>query len=286
MSDNSTIEWCTATWNPTTGCDRISAGCDNCYALTLAKRLKAMGSPKYQTDGDPRTSGPGFGLTLHYDSLRLPYTWRTHQKVFVNSMSDLFHARVPLSFVREVFGVVSDTPQHIYQVLTKRSARLPKVAGKLDWPPNLWMGVSVEDPTQLKRIGHLRAVPAAVRFLSLEPLISPLGTLDLDGIGWVIAGGESGPKARLMHPDWARSLRDQCQAAGVPFFFKQFGEWAPTGAFGIGAYDPKRFFGGKLTDESGGREEIARVGRKAAGRILDGRTWDEFPAAAELAVTP
>jgi protein gp37 len=283
MSDNSAIEWCTATWNPTTGCDRISAGCDNCYALTLAKRLKAMGSAKYQTDGDPRTSGPGFGLALHYDSLGLPYTWKTPQTVFTNSMSDLFHGRVPLAFVREVFAVMADTPQHTYQVLTKRSPRLPKVAGKLDWPPNLWMGVSVENATHLDRIDHLRAVPAAIRFLSLEPLIRPLGTLDLDGIGWVIVGGESGPKARVMHPDWARDLRDQCQAAAVPFFFKQSGEWAPTGAFGIGPYDPKRFFGGKLTDEFGGREEIARVGRKAAGRILDGRTWDEFPVAAELA---
>jgi len=319
MSDNSAIEWCSATWNPTTGCDRISAGCDNCYALTMARRLKAMGSAKYQADGDPRTSGPGFGLALHYDALNLPYTWRTPQTVFVNSMSDLFHARVPLGFVRDVFAVMADTPQHTYQVLTKRSPRLPKVAGKLDWPPNLWMGVSVENAAQLKRIGHLRAVPAAIRFLSLEPLIGPLGTLDLDGIGWVIAGGESGRKARPMHPAWVRSIRDQCSTAGVPFFFKQWGEWAPapwrvdrepgelaesykaraeavcaTHSLPVWAAEygmepmPASHKPWSLERASAPPEQatLRRAGKHAAGRELDGEKWDEFPLAAELAVTP
>lgn len=227
MSDNSAIEWTDHTWNPTTGCDRISDGCDNCYALTLAKRLKAMGQPKYQNDGDPRTSGPGFGITVHPGSLQDPYTWRKPRKVFVDSMSDLFHARVPLSFVQQVIEVIADTPQHTYQILTKRASRLPKVADKLQWPPNLWLGVSVENADQTHRINSLRAVPAAVRFLSCEPLLGPLGDIDLTGIGWVIAGGESGTGARPMHPAWARALRNQCQQAEVPFFMKQFGSWRP-----------------------------------------------------------
>ncbi len=155
MSTRTSIEWTEATWNPTTGCDRISAGCDNCYALTLAKRLKAMGSPKYQTDGDPRTSGPGFDVALHEGDLSLPLRWREPRIVFVNSMSDLFHARVPLEFVSRVFSVIADTPQHTYQVLTKRSTRLRKIADRLDWPPNLWMGVSIEDSSALFRVDDL-----------------------------------------------------------------------------------------------------------------------------------
>ncbi|MGW4646345.1 DUF5131 family protein [Kitasatospora sp. NPDC004289] len=249
MSDRSAIEWTEATWNPTTGCDRVSAGCDNCYALTLSRRLKAMGARKYQTDGDPRTSGPGFGLALHPDALDVPKRWRSSRMVFVNSMSDLFHARVPLAFVRDVFQVMADTPQHTYQVLTKRSVRLRRVAERLDWPENLWMGVSVEDSGQLGRVDDLRAVPAAVRFLSLEPLLGPLPGLELDGIGWVIAGGESGPGHRPMDPDWVVEIRDVCEAAGVPFFFKQWGGRNP----------------------------------KAGGRDLQGRTWDEMPARSQLA---
>ena len=243
MAAGTGIEWTEVTWNPTTGCDRISAGCDHCYALTLAKRLKAMGQAKYQNDGDPRTSGPGFGLTVHPDALRLPYTWAGRRTVFVNSMSDLFHARVPLSFVRDVFEVIAETPQHTYQVLTKRSARLPKVADRLDWPPNLWMGVSVEHTATLSRVDHLRAVPAAVRFLSCEPLLGPLDGLDLTGIDWVIAGGESGPEHRPLDPAWVTAIRDSCVAADVPFFFKQWGGRTP----------------------------------KAGGRELDGRVWDEMP---------
>jgi protein gp37 len=220
MADRSAIEWTEATWNPVTGCDRVSAGCDHCYAMTLGKRLKAMGSAKYQNDGDPRTSGPGFDLTMHPQALDEPMRWRTPRVVFVNSMSDLFHARVPLDFIRDVFDVCRDTPQHTYQVLTKRSLRLRRVAEKLDWPSNLWMGVSVESGAALQRIDHLRDVPAAVRFLSCEPLLGPLPGLNLDGIHWVIAGGESGPNYRLIDVNWVREICDACQAAGVAFFFK------------------------------------------------------------------
>jgi protein gp37 len=243
VATRTAIEWTEVTWNPTTGCDRISAGCDNCYALTLAKRLKAMGAAKYQNDGDPRTSGPGFGLTVHPAALRQPGTWTTPSLVFVNSMSDLFHARVPLGFVRDVFAVIADTQQHTYQVLTKRSARLRKVADRLDWPTNLWMGVSVEDAATLYRVDDLLTVPAAVRFVSCEPLLGPLDEINLDGIGWVIAGGESGPRHRPIDPAWVTAMRDRCLAAQVPFFFKQWGGLTP----------------------------------KAGGRDLDGRTWDETP---------
>jgi len=243
MADRSTIE-CT-TWNPTTGCDRVSAGCDHCYALTLARRLQAMGSPKYQRNGDPRTSGPGFGLTLHPTALDLPRRWRTPRMIFVNSMSDLFHAHVPIAFVRDVFAVVAQTPQHTYQVLTKRARRLGRLADQLDWPPNLWMGVSVENSAVLDRVDDLRAVPAAVRFVSCEPLLGPLGRFDLTSIHWVIAGGESGADARPTDRQWVRLLRDTAVEAGVPFFFK----W-------------------------GGRTP------KSGGRVLDGRTWSEFPSPA------
>lgn len=248
MASRSRIEWTEVTWNPVTGCDRISAGCDHCYALALARRLKAMGAPKYQHDGDPRTSGPGFGVRPHPAALDEPYRWRAPRVVFVNSMSDLFHARVPLTFVREVFEVIADTPQHTYQVLTKRSLRLRRIADVLPWPPNLWMGVSVEDARVMSRVDHLRQVAAAVRFLSCEPLLGPLDGINLDGIGWVIAGGESGPNYRPMHLEWARSLRDACQEATVPFFFKQWGGRTP----------------------------------KALGRELDGELWDEMPAAAAI----
>jgi len=246
MATNSAIEWTEVTWNPVTGCDRVAAGCDNCYALALAKRLKAMGAEKYQKDGDPRTSGPGFGVTIHPASLDLPRRWRTPKVVFVNSMSDLFHAKVPLTFVRDVFDVMRETPQHTYQVLTKRASRMAKVAEKLEWPTNVWMGVSVESFEAVDRIEHLRATPAAVRFLSCEPLLTALPSLNLSDIDWMIAGGESGPNARPMDPAWVTDLRDQCEAADVAFFFKQWGGRTP----------------------------------KANGRELEGRTWDEMPAAA------
>lgn len=246
MATNSDIEWTDVTWNPVTGCDRVASGCDNCYALALAKRLKAMGAEKYQNDGDPRTSGPGFGVTVHSDSLRQPYTWRTPRTVFVNSMSDLFHAKVPIGFIRDVFDVIRNTPQHTYQVLTKRAHRVARLADRLDWPGNLWMGVSVESNDAVDRIDDLRTVPAATRFLSCEPLLTALPDLNLEGIDWVIAGGESGPNARPMDPAWVEDIRDQCAAAGVAFFFKQWGGRTP----------------------------------KANGRVLDGRTWDEMPTVA------
>jgi protein gp37 len=243
MADNSAIEWTDATWNPTTGCDRTSPGCDNCYALTLARRLKAMGVAKYQRDGSSKTSGPGFGLSLHYDALEVPRRWRAPKRVFVNSMSDLFHEEVPLEFIQQVFTVMRDTPQHTYQILTKRTRRLTKLAPALTWPPNVWMGVSIEDDRYVFRARHLMTVPAAVRFLSLEPLIGPLPSLNVSGVDWVIVGGESGKRARPVSMEWIRDLRDQCLTNSVAFFFKQWGGVTP----------------------------------KSGGRQLDGRTWDEYP---------
>jgi len=243
VADKSGIEWTEATWNPTTGCDRISAGCDNCYALTLAKRLKAMGNPKYQNDGDPRTSGPGFAVTEHPDALNLPRQWASPRVVFVNSMSDLFHARVSTAFIEQVFGLMNDTPRHTYQLLTKRPQRVARLAHSLPWPANVWMGVSVETLDQAWRLDSLREVPAAVRFVSAEPLLGPLPGLTLGGIHWLIAGGESGPRHRPMDANWVRDVRDQCAGAGVPFFFKQWGGRTP----------------------------------KANGRLLDGRLHNDYP---------
>ena len=239
----SAIEWTEETWNPTTGCNRTSPGCDHCYAMTLARRLKAMGQPKYQTDGDPRTSGPGFGLTVHPDVVDIPRTWSTSRIVFVNSMSDLFHNGVSLAFIRDVFAVIAETPQHTYQILTKRSKRLAAVADRLDWPSNLWMGVSIENDRYTFRAEHLREVGAAVRFLSCEPLLGPLDELPLTGVDWVIVGGESGRQARPIDPAWVRSIRDQCTDAEVAFFFKQWGGRTP----------------------------------KAGGRLLDGKTHSAMP---------
>ena len=249
MADKTSIEWTEATWNPTTGCDRTSPGCDHCYALTLAKRLKAMGVEKYQHDGNAKTSGPGFAVTLHPDALNLPRRWTTPRTVFVNSMSDLFHEAVPVEFIERVFDVMSDTPQHVYQVLTKRSRRLVRLAGKLTWPANLWMGVSIENDRYAFRADHLRQVPAAVRFLSIEPLLGPVPSLRLDGIHWVIVGGESGARARPLSPEWVSDIRDQCAADEVAFFFKQWGGRTP----------------------------------KAGGRELDGRTWNDMPRIAARA---
>jgi protein gp37 len=244
MADNSSIEWTQSTWNPTTGCDRVSPGCDNCYALKLAGRLKRMGQPRYQVDGNEKTSGPGFGVTLHPESLDVPRRWNRPRRIFVNSMSDLFHAKVPLDYIRDVFTVMEETPQHTYQILTKRSLRLARTAEKLSWPANVWMGVSVETQAQLKRIDHLRSVPAAVRFISAEPLLGPLTGIDLTDIHWLIAGGESGHHARPVDQCWVRELRDVATAADVAFFFKQWGGRTP----------------------------------KAGGRTLDGREWSEYPA--------
>jgi protein gp37 len=248
LADRTGIEWTEATWNPTTGCDRTSPGCDRCYAMTLARRLKAIGQAKYQEDGDPRTSGPGFGLTLHPKTLDIPRRWQSPRTIFVNSMSDLFHEKVPVDFVQSVFEVMRETPQHTYQVLTKRSKRLAEVAEQLEWPPNVWMGVSIESNRYTFRARHLRQVGAAVRFLSLEPLLGPLPELDLTDIHWVIVGGESGSGARPLDPDWVRDIRDDCLEASVPFFFKQWGGRTP----------------------------------KTGGRELDGRRWDETPATPQV----
>lgn len=242
----SAIEWTEATWNPTTGCDRTSPGCDNCYALTLAKRLQAMGQPKYQRNGDPRTSGPGFGLTLHPDVLDTPRSWNAPRRIFVNSMSDLFHPEVPFEFIERVFAVMKETPRHTYQVLTKRSKRLAEIAADLPWPPNVWIGTSIESQRYAFRADQLRHVGAAVRFLSIEPLVGPV-ELDLDGIDWVIVGGESGAGARPVDAQWVRQVRDSCIASDVPFFFKQWGGRTP----------------------------------KSGGRQLDGVEWDQYPAPRE-----
>jgi protein gp37 len=223
------------TWNPVTGCTKVSQGCKHCYAERMAKRLHAMGSARYAR---------GFELTVHEDLADLPRRWREPRMIFVNSMSDLFHDEVPLAFIQRVFRTMEACPQHTFQVLTKRGNRLREVAADLVWPANVWMGVSVEDDRVLSRTDDLRAVPAATRFLSCEPLIGPLSNLDLRGIHWVIAGGESGPGARPMRPEWVRALRDRCAEAGVAFFFKQWGG----------------------------------VRKHATGRELDGRTHDGFPA--------
>jgi len=234
MADKSAIEWTEATWNPTTGCTKISLGCKNCYAERLALRLQAMGNPKYAN---------GFQLTLHEDALDIPLRWKKPRKIFVNSMSDLFHEDIPLDFIRRVFQTMQQADWHIFQILTKRAERLAELAPQLPWPPHIWIGVTVEEQRYTYRIDLLRTVPAAVRFLSLEPLLGPLPNLNLEGIHWVIVGGESGPGARPMRPEWATDIRDQCLAAGVPFFFKQWGG----------------------------------VHKKRAGRLLEGRTWDQMP---------
>ncbi len=236
MSDHSAIEWTESTWNPVTGCTKISAGCANCYAERMARRLKAMGQPNYRN---------GFRVTIHPHALELPLSWRKPQVIFVNSMSDLFHKDVPPSFIEQVFDVMRRARRHRFQVLTKRSQRLAELAPSLPWPENVWMGVTVESAEWLGRISDLRDIPAAVRFLSLEPLLGPLPGMDLTGIDWVIVGGESGPGARAMDPEWVKGLRDQCVSAGVPFFFKQWGG----------------------------------VHKKRNGRLLDGRNWDQMPVA-------
>jgi protein gp37 len=298
VSTATAIEWTEVTWNPVTGCDRISPGCDHCYALTLAKRLKAMGQAKYQRDGDPRSSGPGFGVTVHEDALEEPLRWRTPRVIFVNSMSDIGHARVGRSFVARTWAVMALTGRHTFQVLTKRPKRLavmlsdPAFAAEVarhatdliasrawrrwqldlgaqqltrdsgpgdgrittrtgrpttwlpPWPlPNVWVGTSIENDDYTWRADFLRQTPASTRFLSLEPLLGPLPSLDLSGIDWVIAGGESGAAHRPVDLAWVREIRDRCVEANVAFFFKQVGGPTP----------------------------------KSGGRRLDGRSWDQMP---------
>jgi len=234
MATVSTIEWTEMTWNPVTGCIKISQGCKHCYAERMAKRLKAMGATRYLD---------GFNPTLHEDLIDLPRKWKRPRLIFVNSMSDLFQDAVPDAFIRRVFDTMRDCPQHTFQVLTKRNDRLRQLGPSLPWSSNIWMGVSVEDARVKDRINDLAAVPAHVRFLSCEPLIGPLEKLDLDLINWVIVGGESGPGARAMQPEWVESIQRQCQRKNVAFFFKQWGG----------------------------------VRKKSAGRELHGRTYDEMP---------
>ena len=242
----SRIEWTEATWNPIAGCTITSPGCTNCYAMRMAARLEAMGQKKYT--GITRTSGGrakwNGRIVLDPKSLLLPYTWKVGRMIFVNSMSDLFHDDVPLEFLKQVFEVMQDNPQHTFQVLTKRAENLEKKAKYLPWPSNIWMGVSVEDSDYIWRIDHLRYTPAATKFLSLEPLLGPLENLDLNGVDWTIAGGESGPGSRPLSIDWVRSIRDQCLQAQVAFHFKQWGG----------------------------------VNKKRTGRLLDGRVWNEWPS--------
>ena len=214
MANKSNIEWTDATWNPVTGCTKISTGCKHCYAERLAKRLKRMGNVRYQNE---------FALTLHKDLLDTPYHWKKPRLVFVNSMSDLFHKGVPTSFIQHVFRTMNECPQHTFQILTKRSERAKSLANKLRWTSNIWMGVSVEDERVYRRIHDLQEIPAQIRFLSCEPLVGKLNEIPLDGIAWVIVGGESGPGARPMKKEWVQSIKAQCRVRKVPFFFKQWG---------------------------------------------------------------
>jgi protein gp37 len=245
MALASKIEWTEATWNPISGCTVLSPGCTHCYAMRMAARLSAMGQEKYR--GTTRVSGGRAKWTgkikLDWSSLDLPRHWKRGRLIFVNSMSDLFHEAVPEEFIHQVFSVMAETPQHTYQVLTKRAERLEHVGGRIGWPANVWMGVSIESQDYWWRVDHLRRVKARIRFLSLEPLLGPLTALDFQGIHWVIAGGESGPLARPVRPEWLRSIRDTCVNQHVAFHFKQWGG----------------------------------ANKKATGRILDDRTWDEMP---------
>ena len=236
MASASTIEWTDVTWNPVTGCDKVSDGCRNCYAEPLAARLKAMGSKRYAA---------GFDVTLHPDLLSLPYRWRKPRKVFVNSMSDIFHPEVPDDFIAAAFRTMADNPRHTFQILTKRPDRTEELADRLPWPDNVWLGVSVERARYTFRIDLLRNIPCDRRFISAEPLLEALPDLDLTGISWLIAGGESGHRPRPVSADWIRDLRDQCRRQEIPFFFKQWG---------------------------GTRKKIA-------GHLLDGREYREFPIA-------
>ena len=241
----SAIEWTQATWNPVTGCAKVSPGCKHCYAEALAARLRAMGQPKYRN---------GFQLTLHPDSLEAPLSWKKPQIIFVNSMSDLFHEKIPKSYVHQVFQIMRRAHWHQFQVLTKRAEHLEELSDSIVWPRNVWMGVSVESQDYLYRVDHLRRTDARIKFLSLEPLLGSLSSLDLCGIDWVIVGGESGPGARPINKEWVIEVKNQCARAGVAFFFKQWGG----------------------------------VNKKRTGRLLDGQTWDALPRkfVAEEALLP
>ncbi len=234
MANGSKIEWTESTWNPITGCTKISPGCTNCYAERMSRRLQAMGVPQYRK---------GFSLTVHSELIELPLRWKKPRLIFVNSMSDLFHGRVPLEFIQRVFTIMQEASQHQFQVLTKRPELALMYASDLPWPKNIWLGTSVENSLYVHRVRTLQQVPAKIRFVSVEPLLGPIPRLPLIKIDWVIVGGESGPAARPMQEGWALQIRDRCSKYGVPFFFKQWGG----------------------------------VNKKRAGRVLEGRTWDELP---------
>lgn len=234
MSTHSSIEWTNTTWNPVTGCTKLSHGCKFCYAERMSKRLKAMGVDKYKN---------GFSVAVHESSLEEPLKWKKPRLVFVNSMSDLFHQAVPVDFIKNVFEIMNQVPQHTFQILTKRPSRVVALDSELEWASNIWLGTSIESEMWLKRLLQLRETGAQTRFLSLEPLLGPLPTLDLTDIDWVIVGGESGPGARPMQADWVRDIRDNCVTRKVPFFFKQWG-----GVF-----------------------------KKRTGRILDNKVWNQMP---------
>ena len=234
MSCNSRIEWTEITWNPITGCTKTSPGCLNCYAERMAKRLQAMGLPNYRT---------GFRVALHEHVLSTPRAWKKPSIVFVNSMSDLFHEKVSLEFILKVFDVIRENPQHQFQILTKRAERLAEITSFIGWPDNVWMGVSVENNDYTNRIDNLRMTGAFIKFLSIEPMLGPISNMDLNGIDWVIVGGESGPRARPIQYDWVAEVRDQCIKSEVPFFFKQWGG----------------------------------TNKKKAGKVLDGKIWNQMP---------
>lgn len=236
MSTTTSIEWTEATWNPVTGCTKFSAGCEHCYAERMARRLRAMGQENYAN---------GFEVTMHPKSLDIPLRWRKPRTVFVNSMSDVFHEDVTDEFISQMFAVMAESSQHRFQLLTKRPERIALLPASLEWPANVWLGTTVERSDYLGRIDLLREAPAALKFLSVEPLLGPLGALNLEGIDWVIVGGESGPGARTMEADWVREIRDQCVPSAIPFFFKQWGG----------------------------------TNKKRAGKTLDGRDWMEMPNA-------
>ncbi len=239
MAGRSHIEWTDATWNPVTGCTKVSPGCKNCYAARMSKRLQAMQQPNYRN---------GFSVTLQPQMLDLPLRWNQPKRIFVNSMSDLFHPSVPSEYILQVFGVMLRADWHEYQILTKRSERLSQFDSHPIWAPHIWMGVSIETQEYAFRADHLRKTKAAVKFLSVEPLLGPISKLNLKGLDWVIVGGESGPHARTMKPEWVREIRDCCVRDSVPFFFKQWG-----GVF-----------------------------KSKTGRLLDGRTWDQMPMRAQV----
>jgi len=234
MAENSKIEWTDSSWNPITGCTKVSPGCENCYAERMAKRLKAMRNPNYKN---------GFKLSVHENSFDLPLSWKTPQYIFVNSMSDLFHEDVPVDCIQRIFEVMRQAYWHTFQILTKRSSRLQELDNQIEWAPNIWMGVSVETQDYAFRINDLRSTNALVKFISFEPLLGPIKQLDLQGIDWVIVGGESGPKSRKIEESWVIQIRDICNSQKLPFFFKQWGG----------------------------------TNKKKTGRLLEGRTWDEMP---------